>query len=359
MKQVTNLKPILASLVALLVSVNVNAHDAEIDGIYYNLVSKVKQATVTYQGDNSNSAAYSGSVTIPSTVVYEGVTYDVTSIGDYAFYGSGLTSVTIPSSVTSIGNHAFQLCTVTSVTIPSSVTSIGYGAFQFCTGLTSVTIPSSVTSIGNVAFECCSGLTSVTIPSSVTEIKNSAFNGCTGLTSVTIEGSLYIYNEAFSGCSNLTTVTLNGGSLGSQAFANCPELLDVYCNSETPPSVESDAFEGSYIDYVTLHVPSNALSAYANDSFWGNSFKEIVTIDAVEYPTSIALTDGETFEGLGLERDMESITYTRSFANTNCRGCMCRSRWSTANGRLTSTWHVSMTSISLTMTTTGPSTARS
>ena len=174
----------------------------------------------------------------------------------------------------------------------------------------------------------------VTIPSSVTSIGESTFYNCSGLTSLTIEGSPTIGRQAFYNCSKLTTITLNGGSIDSKAFANCQELMDVYCNSETPPSVESDAFEGSYIDYVTLHVPSTALSAYANDSFWGNSFKEIVTIDAVEFPTTIALTDGVTFEGFGIERDMEEITYTRTFSNTNWQGLyvpftMAYSEWAT------------------------------
>ncbi|MCI6645489.1 MAG: leucine-rich repeat domain-containing protein [Bacteroidales bacterium] len=104
-----------------------------------------------------------GNLIIPSAISYNGTTYSVTSIGEWAFYEcSSLTSVTIPNGVTSIGGGAFSGCSgLTSVTIPNSVTSIGEGAFFECSGLTSVTIPNSVTSIGEDAFSYCSGLTSI------------------------------------------------------------------------------------------------------------------------------------------------------------------------------------------------------
>ena len=77
------------------------AYDAKIDGIYYNFSGT--NATVTYYSNSSssNKTAYSGAVTIPETVTYNGKIYPVTSIGVAAFcYCSGLTSVTIPGSVT-------------------------------------------------------------------------------------------------------------------------------------------------------------------------------------------------------------------------------------------------------------------
>ena len=79
------------------------AEAVEIDGIFYNLVSKAKEAEVTNRlGGDGGFGSYSGSVDIPSSVTYEGTAYSVTGIGEFAFRScSGLTSVTIPNSVTS------------------------------------------------------------------------------------------------------------------------------------------------------------------------------------------------------------------------------------------------------------------
>ena len=96
------LKKWLAVLLLPLAAVSANAYDAEIDGIYYNLNSDTKQAEVT-SGDTS----YEGDVVIPSAVTLSNVTYEVTTIGDHAFYKSYLTSIEIPSSVTAIGDYAF------------------------------------------------------------------------------------------------------------------------------------------------------------------------------------------------------------------------------------------------------------
>ena len=230
-----SLRALFLSL-AVLLSLPMLAVEIMIAGINYDLDTEAKQATVI---ENSNDK-YSGKVVIPKSVEHEGTTYSVTSIGDDAFFAcSGLTSVTIPNSVTSIGDCAFHSCSgLTSVTIPNSVTSISTQAFEDCSGLASVTIGNSVKSIGDWAFGNCSGLTSVTIGNGVTRI-------------------------------------------GIRAFRDCPELLDVYCYAKDVPSTESSAFNGSYPENATLHVPAASIDSYKARAPW-SKFGKIVALTPEE-----------------------------------------------------------------------------
>ncbi len=263
----------------LLCNISASAHSFEVGGILYSTTPS--GVTVTYKGGSALSAAYKGDIVIPSSVEYDGSTYSVTSIGDYAFYGcSGLTSITIPNSVTSIGDFAFNACSgLTSITIPNSVTSIGDYAFCGCTGLTSITIPNSVTSIGNMAYQYCFNLTSITIPNSVTSIGDEAFGYCSGLASITIGNNVTsIGLNAFRNCTGLTSITIPNSvtNIGSSAFEGCSGLTSITIpNSVT--SIGSSAFKGCS-GLTSITIP-NSVTSIGYDAFYGCSGLTSICVD--------------------------------------------------------------------------------
>ena len=71
----------LMLIAVLLTSSYAFAHDFEVDGIYYNILSETgKTVEVTYKGNSPASyIEYSGSKIIPEKLVYNGDTYSVTS----------------------------------------------------------------------------------------------------------------------------------------------------------------------------------------------------------------------------------------------------------------------------------------
>ncbi len=69
-------------------------------------------------------------------------------------------------------------------------------------------------------------------------------------------------------------------AIDNSAFSNCAQLTDVYCLAENVPSTDATAFDGSYTQYVTLHVPASAINAYKGTAPWSN-FQEIVPTEDV------------------------------------------------------------------------------
>ena len=343
----------------LLCSTAVFAETVVINGITYDVVTKAKVAIVI-----QSETKYSGNIVIPATIEYNGITCSVTSIGKSAFEGcsgltsvvignsvtsienytfencsgltsveipnsvasigesafsgcSSLTSIEIPNSVTSIGGEAFSACSsLTSIEIPNRVTSIGYEAFDGCSSLTSIEIPNSVTSIGYGAFDGCSSLTSIEIPNSVTSIRSSTFRGCSGLTSIAIPNSITsIGSSAFSGCSGLTSVIIGKGikNIGEYAFAKCSNLTDIYCLAAIVPETSTDAFNESYPEYMTLHVPAEAINYYKTTEPW-SYFGTIVTFEGTEVETPICATPLITYSDgkFSIECETEGAEFVTS-----------------------------------------------
>lgn len=339
------MKKQLLLLVMIMLPMVASADPVEIDGIYYNIIAKTQEAEVTFgnwsnQGIvNPNDGRYSGSIVIPNQIVVNGKTYPVTSIGEKAFYCCKLlNSVTLPNSIISIGDNAFAVCIqLETISLPNSIKSLGSSAFSHCKNLSSIELGSNLSVIGDFAFNYCSSLISIKIPGSLETISICAFCNCTNLSSVNIcDGVKYIGQESFENCTSLTTieipnsvVIINGfafmgcnalskvtmGSgiwlIRTKAFSNCKELTDVYCHAENVPTTANDAFQGSYQEYITLHVPANSISSYQQTEPW-NTFKAIVDINAVQY-TLTYMVDGNIYKQYSLE---EGATITPEPAPT-------------------------------------------
>ncbi len=115
----------------------VNAYDFTVDGIAYNKLSDTT-VEVTFLGVDYNSGKdYTlKEYVIPASVVHQGTTYSVVKIGDSAFYGSAVESVTLPQTVTELDNYAFGNCrSMKSINLPKGITSIP--AYALTTGSSS------------------------------------------------------------------------------------------------------------------------------------------------------------------------------------------------------------------------------
>jgi len=108
-------------------------------------------------------------------------------LGEQAFLGSGLTTITLHGTLTSIGKSVFSNCrNLRTVTISEGIKTIPQYMFSECTALATVTLPTSLTSIGEQAFYQCTALTAITLPDSLTKIGANAFHSCTAITAITL-----------------------------------------------------------------------------------------------------------------------------------------------------------------------------
>jgi hypothetical protein len=225
------------------------------DGLTGTASPTISDLNYTISGSNATVTGATSTniitLTIPSTITVNNIVYNVTSIGDSAFYGySILTSVIIPNSVLTIGPAAFRYCTILeSATIGSSVTSIGSQAFQDCR-LSTLIIPNSVLTIGPAAFSYCNGLTSATIGSGVTSIDNSAFSECSSLAKVYFMGNIpTIGSNNFTANANDTAYYYPGAQNVSSLSPTPP--IFTYTSEMTPPTLSvAKSQNASRADYM-------------------------------------------------------------------------------------------------------------
>lgn len=306
-------------LVAILLPANTFAYSFKSGSIYYNIISSSdKTVQVTYQyynrtedtsdipdgyvyevavGDDYTDyfyaySDYSGQIVIPSTVYYNGNTYQVTGIGNWAFANCRSQFLTIPSSVTYMGQNLFDHFTG-SLTVNCSTLRfqyqdgydyygnpfyVSYSPFEGG-DFNSLTLGDNVTAIPEWTFNNCSNLINATLSGNITTIGYGAFSGCSKLSAIDIDNTSLssIGFNAFAGCYQLKVVNISN----LKRWLNCifdGTYASPFCNG-ADLYVSNSKITNLSFPVTTISIPSNA--------FYGCSSLTSITIP--NYVNSIGI----------------------------------------------------------------------
>lgn len=280
------------------------------DSLFLKVISS-SEHTVSVVPPNEGGGNYylghvqpSGTLAIPSTVVYEGVTYTVVAIGERAFSGcAAITAVGIPPTVETIGDYAFYGCTGIKGTllIGNNIRSIGNSAFYACINLSEVQFSAMDCSfmggsMSTTVFGNCRSLRRVVIGNNVKRIPNYAFCGVDAIRDTIalpnslehigafafaycslMPGNLVIPNGvksigecAFHQCHALRSLTLGTAidTIGTRAFNHCIGLRRVTVKTITPPGIHSTTF-AELPKTAIVSVPCVSKNLYQKHPIWG------------------------------------------------------------------------------------------
>jgi len=156
----------------------------------------------------------------------ESILGSVDSIGEGAFFGSGIETFTMSDDITSIESFAFSECpNLTLVTLSQNLTIIGEGAFSECPSLVAIILPPTLEIIGTNAFSGCTTLTTIVFSGPVT-IEPGAFNNCP-LSVETVISMLDVFSDA-----ELLAMGVNQATITAACFSEDTNILCLNLDSK-------------------------------------------------------------------------------------------------------------------------------
>jgi hypothetical protein len=287
----------LSSITHLTITGNLNSIDI---GQMKNNMTVLSNLDITNASIENNTLP-DFAFTNKTTLIDVKLPNNLTSIGNYAFYGCSYLSNTIPlpTTVINIGNYAYYDCYSINGSIDFSINlkTIGTSAFQNCSSLTgSLVLPNTITSISQSVFNGCSGFTGTLIlPNTLTNIPVEAFSNCTNISGINIPNSATTLSSgAFSNCNKLSEITLGKNiiSLGDYAFSGCNSLKKINVERSIPPTIQSLTFNGVDKETCHLYIPIGSLNSYLSSNYWGLFIFYNETALSDTYGITIQLANG-------------------------------------------------------------------
>ena len=271
------------------------------DGAFYGCRHLEGTLTIPARISAIGEAAFRGATGL-STLTFAGATVPAgLSIGDYAFDGHRITTLTFAegSLVQSIGAYAFRFDKdfysgqreKKDVTIPASVTSVGDGAFANY-GTLSVTIASgeSAVAFGNGVFEACE-IGTLTLPKNLTALPN-FFAGIT-VTSIEVDPE----NETFLSVDDVLYTKNAEGNPDTLLLYPMGKADTSFVIPDTVTAIADYAFAGATFSSLTIPASVKTIGDYA---FYYTSRLASLTI-----PSSVASIGEYAF----LSSGVKTVTY--------------------------------------------------
>jgi hypothetical protein len=311
-----------------------------------SLSTSVAQASETFAcGENAtytitdgvvgSGSACTGAVILSSKAI---------KIGPFAFSGSQLTSLTIPTSVTEIQYDAFySMGALATLNIPSSVATIASDSFIY-SPLASITVDSAnqnFTSVDGVLYNKSKNtllsipskknISGWSIPSGVTTIGSYAFHNLDSLTTLQIpEGVTKLNAEAVSSCINLTAISIpstldsidNAGALGWSGQVNS---ISVATGNPSYSAVDGVLFNKAKTilwrfpeaKVLTSFVIPSTVQTIQYGAFANNQYLKSLTIgDGVKTISSAAIWSMRVLETLEISASVTDIGTDLLFFNS-------------------------------------------
>ncbi len=325
---------------------NAFANCGAIESITVNSANTVYRAEANCLIQISNETVIRGSrkIEFPSNVKY---------IGEYAFSGCDVKSLTVPDSVIYIGYGAFAECnkieeitvpfvgdcrldekgdptytdpndtpdvdgtrgkyrntlwylfgdngtpdTLKKVTLTDSVM-LGNEAFSGEDGLADIVLPGSIKIIGMSAFDGCSSMKSIALPEGLEMINASAFKDCISITEINIPDSVTtVGGSLLDGCVKLEKVKIGKGitRLGEGSFYRCPSLAAFEVSKENTAYY---AESGCVIEKATAKLVVGCKNTVipSNVKIIGvGAFKNCISLTKITLPAGLTEIERSAFE---------------------------------------------------------------
>lgn len=340
------MRKIIIILSLLITGLNVDAHDFEVDGFYYDITS-LTDLTVALTG---NGNTYSGNVVVPQNVTWNGRTFVVNEILDDAFMRCTLSSLTVPPSVLymHLGNATIgELIIEDGNDLLRASQYLDYDTddnSDMCeghiekvylgrnspsrlsmAGIKYITFGNNVTQIAPYMFSHNNITGTMTLPPNIKKIGSNAFDGNGNLIEVIATGVKHLELKAFSDCSNLKTINMpNLKYIGPGAFEMCISLTSF----EIPQGVATVgavAFDGC-TNLESVVIPNSVINfgnvvyhVIYNQIFRGCSALKSITVNAtMPFELEESNFDAQTYINATLHVPLEALdTYKNSIVWKN------------------------------------------